>query len=213
MFHRKDLFVAYNGYDLVDWRHRRARCARGDRQGRVQGARRELGRMRADGWGCPSCARTERSSAFGSISYDAKTGAIVSLDVTQGATANTLLGQRHIPVSMIKGFRYGIGADLVFTNDEEEDAVRGAILVDDAVKELVVEGGLAERVGEATAVVADKAHHAVESVKPKVSEAAAVAGEAVNKGSVCDRPSAQARIGHVLRVQRGVRQGARPRGA
>ena len=71
--------------------------------------------------------------------------------------------------------------------------MRGAILVDDAVKELVVEGGLAERAGEATAVVADKAHHAVESVKPKVSEAAAVAGEAVNKGAYATGVSSSAR--------------------
>ncbi len=183
MFHRKDLFVAYNGYDLVDG----AIVVRDAPEATDKGACKALG-VNWDEcvlWvGLPvMCQDGTEFGLVGSVSYDAKTGAIVSLDVTQGATANTLLGQRHIPVSMIKGFRYGMGAELVFTNDEEEDAVRGAILVDDAVKELVVEGGLAERAGEATAVVADKAHHAVESVKPKVSEAAAVAGEAVNKGA------------------------------
>ncbi len=183
MFHRKDLFVAYNGYDIVDG----AIVVHDAPEATDKGACKALGVNWDDCvlWvGLPvMCQDGTEFGLVGSINYDAKTGAIVSLDVTQGATANTLLGQRHIPVSMIKGFRYGMGAELVFTNEEEEDAVRGAILVDDAVKELVVEGGLAERAGEATAVVADKAHHAVESVKPKVSEAAAVAGEAVNKGA------------------------------
>ena len=183
MFHRKDLFVAYNGYNIVDG----AIVVHDAPEATDKGACKALGVNWDDCvlWvGLPvMCQDGTEFGLVGSINYDAQTGAIVSLDVTQGATANTLLGQRHIPVSMIKGFRYGMGAELVFTNEEEEGAVRGAILVDDAVKELVVEGGLAERAGEATAVVADKAHHAVESVKPKVSEAAAVAGEAVNKGA------------------------------
>ena len=183
MFHRKDLFVAYNGYDVVDG----AIVVRDAPEATDKGACNALG-VNWDEcvlWvGLPvMCQDGTDFGLVGSISYDAETGAIVSLDVTQGATANALLGQRHVPASMIKGFRYGMGAELVFTNDEEEDAVRGAILVDDAVKELVVEGGFAEKAGEATAVVADKAHHAVETVKPKVSEAAAVAGEAVNKGA------------------------------
>ncbi len=182
MFHRKDLFVAYNGYDLVD----------GDIVVRDEPAATDKGACNALGvnwdecvlWvGLPvMCQDGTEFGLVGSVSYDAATGAIDHLDVTQGATANALLGQRHVPAAMIKGFRYGMGAELV-VSDDEEGGVRGAILVDNAVKGLVTEGGVAEKAGEATAVVVDKAHHVADTVKPKMSEAAAVAGEAVNKGA------------------------------
>ena len=49
--------------------------------------------------------------------------------------------------------------------------------------ELAVEGGLAAKAGEATAVVADRARETVEAVKPAVSTATKAAGKAVNKGA------------------------------
>ena len=54
---------------------------------------------------------------------------------------------------------------------------------DDEVAELSVEGGLAAKAGEATAVVADRARETVEAVKPAVSTATKAAGKAVNKGA------------------------------
>ena len=46
-----------------------------------------------------------------------------------------------------------------------------------------MEGGLAEKAGEATAVVVDKAHTAVDKAKPVASAAAKKTGEVVNKGA------------------------------
>lgn len=182
MFHRKDLFVAYNGYDIVDG----AIVVSDDPAATDKGACTALGINWDDCvlWvGLPvMCQDGTEFGLVGSVTYDAATGDIVTLDVTQGATANALLGVRHVPADLIRGFRYGMGAELAVA-DQEMDSVRGAILVDDAVKELPVEGGFAEKAGEATAVVGDKAHRAVEAAKPKAKEAAAVAGEAATKGA------------------------------
>ncbi|MDO4289985.1 MAG: PRC-barrel domain protein [Eggerthellaceae bacterium] len=184
MFHRKDLFVAYNGYDMVDG----SIVVRDAPEATDKGACKALG-VNWDEcvlWvGLPvMCQDGTEFGLVGSITYDAKTGAIVTLDVTQGATANALLGVRHVPVDLIRGFRYGMGAELVVSDQQdEENAVRGAILVDDAVKKLSVEGGLAEKAGEATAVASDKVHRAADAAKPKVDEAKAVAGAAATKGA------------------------------
>lgn len=182
MFHRKDLFVAYNGYDVVDG----AIVVRDDPTATDKGACEALG-INWDEcvlWvGLPvMCQDGTEFGLVGSVAYDAETGYIQTLDVTQGATANALLGVRHIPVDQIRGFRYGMGAELAVA-DQEMDSVRGAILVDDAVKDVPVEGGLAEKAGEATAKASDKAHKAIDAAKPKAKEAAAVAGEAATAGA------------------------------
>ena len=120
----------------------------------------------------------------GDVSFDPKTGEVRSLTVTQGATANALLGVREIPGHLIRGFKRGIGTALsVNGQDEGEEPILGAILVSDEVAELAVEGGLAAKAGEATAVVADRARETVEAVKPAVSTATKAAGKAVNKGA------------------------------
>ena len=121
---------------------------------------------------------------MGDVSFDPKTGEVRSLTVTQGATANALLGVREIPGHLIRGFKRGIGAALsVNGQDEGAEPILGAILVSDEVAELSVEGGLAAKAGEATAVVADRARETVEAVKPAVSTATKAAGKAVNKGA------------------------------
>ncbi|WP_172136958.1 hypothetical protein, partial [Adlercreutzia sp. ZJ473] len=184
MFRRKDLFVAYNGYELLDG----AVLVHDDPAATDKGACNALG-VNWDEcvlWvGLPvMCQDGTAFGLVGSITYDADTGAIVTLDVTQGATANALLGMRHVPADLIRGFRYGMGAELSVSDQEGgEDVVRGAILVDDAVKSLPVEGGLAEKAGEATAVAGDKARAAVDAAKPKIDEAKAAAGEAATKGA------------------------------
>ena len=57
------------------------------------------------------------------------------------------------------------------------------MLVDDAAKDLVAEGGVAEKAGAVTAVAVDKVHTTVDKAKPVVSEAAKKTGEVVNKGA------------------------------
>ena len=100
-----------------------------------------------------------------------------------GATANTLLGKRVIPASLIKGFRRGIGVALSNGNDgaeQEDDEIEyGAILVSDAAKDIPAEGSVAEKAGAATAVAVNKVNT---TVKPAVSNAAKKTTQAVGQG-------------------------------
>ena len=171
-----------NGYDVVDGNI----VVRDDPAATDKGACKALGINWDDCvlWvGLPvMCQDGTSFGIVGSVLFDAETGVIDSLMVSQGATANTLLGVRRVPLSMMRGFRRGMGAALTGGSVDDE-AELGAILVDDAVRDLPVEGGVAEKAGQATAIVGDKAHKAIDKMKPKASEAAAAAGEAVNKGA------------------------------
>ena len=157
MFRRKDVFVAYNGYDVVDGRIVVSQAP----EATGKGACKAMGVNYDDCvlWaGLPVIG--EDGTVYGTVgdvSFDPKTGEVRSLTVTQGATGN---GQ-----------------------DEGDEPILGAILVPDEVAELAVEGGLAAKAGEATAVVADRARETVEAVKPAVSTATKAAGKAVNKGA------------------------------
>lgn len=187
MFRRKDMFVAIDGYDVVDGRlvvnlepaatDYRATC-------------KALGVKWDDCvlWvGLPVMTEDGGNLGIvGTVAFDDRTGAIEYLITDSGATANALLGRREIPAGLVKGFRRGMGAALAQAGAEVldgDEAVLGAIMVDNQAKELATEGGLAEKAGEATAVVADKAQTAIDKAKPVVSNAAKVTGEAVNKGA------------------------------
>ena len=77
----------------------------------------------------------------GDVSFDPKTGEVRSLTVTQGATANALLGVREIPGHLIRGFKRGIGTALsVERAGRGEEPILGAILVSDEVAELCRRG-------------------------------------------------------------------------
>ena len=122
----------------------------------------------------------------GSVAFDRETGAVDSLETNSGATANALLGRRNgarLPDCRLQA-RHGQWPFRRRSGAGEGDAVElGAILVADEAKDLPVEGGMAEKAGKATAVAMDKAHAAVDKVKPVVSETAGKAGEAINKGA------------------------------
>lgn len=183
MFRRKDVFVALNGYDMVDGRI----VVRRDPEATDKGACKALG-INWDTcvlWeGLPVIDEAGHEYGLvGDVVFDDHTGEIESLAVTQGATANALLGVREIPASLIRGFKRGIGTALSMSGQDEENPELGAILVADEVADLAVEGGLAAKAGEATAVVADRARETVEAVKPAVSSATKAAGKAVNKGA------------------------------
>lgn len=183
MFHRKDVFVALGGYDMVDGRIvvRRAPDATD------KGACKALGINWDDCvlWvGLPVISQDGTEYGLvGDVLFDKNTGEVETLQVTQGATANALLGIREIPASLIRGFKRGIGTALSVNGEEGEEPILGAILVSDEVADLNVEGGLAAKAGEATAVVAERARETVESVKPAVSSATKAAGKAVNAGA------------------------------
>ena len=168
MFRRKDLFVAVSGYEIEDGRI----VVSNDPAATNRAACKALG---VDWDACVLWVglpvMTEDGDALGvvgSVTFDRKTG------------------KREIPANLVKGFRRGMGAALAQTGaegEESEEVVLGAILVAEEARDIAVEGGLAEKAGEATAVVVDKAHTAVDKAKPVASAAAKKTGEVVNKGA------------------------------
>ena len=186
MFRRKDLFVAVSGYEIEDGRI----VVSNDPAATNRAACKALG---VDWDACVLWVglpvMTEDGDALGvvgSVTFDRKTGVVDSVTTDSGATANALLGKREIPANLVKGFRRGMGAALAQTGaegEESEEVVLGAILVAEEARDIAVEGGLAEKAGEATAVVVDKAHTAVDKAKPVASAAAKKTGEVVNKGA------------------------------
>ncbi|MEG0072071.1 MAG: PRC-barrel domain protein [Raoultibacter sp.] len=186
MFHRKDRFAALDSCDLIDGRV----CVSNEPGATDQAACKRLG---VD-WdecvlwiGLPII--DENGEVFGVVGntvFNRLTGIVKNIEADKGSAAKALLGTCEIPADMIKGFRRGIGAALSQTGQGQpvDDTVEtGALLVSNEVESLTVEGGLAEKAGEATAVVGDKASKVVAKAKPKVAEAAKITGEAVNKGA------------------------------
>ena len=184
MFHRKDLFVSINGFDIVDGRV----VVRQTPDATDKGACKALG----IDWGTcvmweglPLMTESgETLGMVGTVTFDRATGAIATVTADAGATANTLLGTRVIPASYIKGFRRGIGVALVQQDEagaeQDEDEIElGAILVSDEAMKLVAEGSVAEKAGAATAVAVNKVNT---TVKPAVTNAAKATTQAVGKG-------------------------------
>lgn len=186
MFHRKDAFVAFDGFTVIDGHI----IVSSSPQAIGAGACKRLGINLDDCiiWsGLPVMTKDgETLGLVGNVIYDRTTGRVLQLEISQGATANTLLGKRCISASEILGFKRGMGTPL-YAADETDLNALGALVVSDAAKEAQVDGGVAQKAGEATAIVADKAQKTykkvVKKAKPKVEEASKVAGEAINKGA------------------------------
>ena len=186
MFRRKDKFVSIEGYDIVDGRI----VIRDVPEATDKAACKALG-VNWDEcvlWlGRPVMTAEGTSLGMvGNVTFNRITGAVDTFDTDSGATANALLGKRTIPADLVKGFRRGMGVALAQVGSEgreTDDVVLGAMLVDDAAKDLAAEGGVAEKAGAATAVAVDKVHSTVDKAKPVVSEAAKKTGEVVNKGA------------------------------
>lgn len=188
MFRRKDVFVSIEGYDLIDGRV----CIRTTPDATDKAACKSLGVNWDETvlWvGLP--IMTESGESFGrvgNITFNALTGSVYSIESDSGATSNALLGKRDIPGKMIKGFHKGMGVALAETglggiNQDEGDVELGALLVSDEVVTVDAEGGLAEKAGKTTAVVADKAGKAAAVAGEKASAAAKTTGKVVNKGA------------------------------
>ncbi len=186
MFHRKDLFVAFNGFHMQG----------GDIVLNDDAGSKDRSACKALSINLDECvvwvglpAITEDGTLLGyvdSVTFHGETGRVVQVELSQGATANTLLGRRVIPVEDVCGFKRGMGTQLYVADDDDEQAL-GAILVRDQAKAAEVAGGVAEKAGTATAVAADKAKRTYKKVrkvaKTKVEEASKAAGEAVEKGA------------------------------
>lgn len=126
----------------------------------------------------------ERLGYVGQVNFDLETGAVRDVVVFSGAAKDALLGKFVIPSELIKGFRWGVGDVIVMSeNDSEEDeGMRGGLVVDAKAKELVTTGGAAAAAGKATAVAANKVRTVKVKVQPKVQEGMKVAGAATTKG-------------------------------
>ena len=180
MFRRKDKFVSIDGYDIDGRPHRHSQRARGHRPRRMQEPRRQLGRLRAVDGLARHDRRTGRTFGRGGrrSRSTACTGTVDSLETELPARRRTLFwAQRTIPASMVaKAFqaRHGRGAGSKGrTACGPTKWTLGAILVaDEALDASRLEGGVAEKAGKAPRRwPIDKAHTAVDKVKPVVSEA------------------------------------------
>ncbi len=194
MFHRSDAFVSYLGLHRLDGKI----ILDQNPQSIEKGACKALGIKLDDCilWeGLPIVTQDGTTlGTVGNVKYDAHSGQVIEVEVSQGSTANALLGRRIIPADEIKGFRHGIGTRLYQTNDVTDDESLGAILVEDCAKQNKVEGGVAAAAGEATAIVADKAKTTYKKAKttykkvvkksaPTVKKVTKTAGEAIDKGA------------------------------
>lgn len=189
MFHRSDVFVALDGYHVVDG----IIMIDDDSASTGRAACKRLGVSWDDCviWqGLPlMTAGEQRLGYVGDVSFDAETGEVISLKVDKGASVDFLLGESELPASLIEGFKIGIGDNL--SKVSEDDFFRGAIVVSPAALSLERSGGVAEKAGAGAAVAAHKVGQAKakasekvnETVKPKVDEVAQKAGDAVNKGA------------------------------
>lgn len=193
MFRRQDSFVAFDGFLIID-----GNIVVKDTPGSVgKSACKRLG-IDLDEcviWiGLPIITEDGTSIGYiGAVAFERDTGRIVEVDVDQGATAKTLLGETHIPVSEIKGFRRGQGEKLN-EPDSDDGSSLGSLLVSDSVKTFSAQGGIAEKAGTTTAVIVDKTKKGAEQLKPKVrhvvkktqekaKDASKVAGKAVTDGA------------------------------
>lgn len=192
MFRRKDMFVSIKGFDWVDGRI----VVRNEPDAADRGAIKAMG-LNWDEcvlWlGLPVVSEGGESLGIvGDVLFNQRTGLVESITTDSGATANAILGKRTIPADEILGFRKGVGVALAEVGSEgvaqEEDSIElGAIVVTDEAARLDAEGGVAEAAGKATAVAVDKVKKSAEKVadkaKPVMSDAAKVAGEAINAGA------------------------------
>lgn len=185
MFRRSDIFVAFNGFTEEG----NALLLKEDANATDKGACKALA---IDLDACViwlglavMCQDGTDLGTVGDVVFDDRTGMVDHLVVSQGATANALLGTRKVPGSMVRGFKRGMGTQLYLSDDDDERAL-GAILVDDAVKGLDAQGGVAASAGEATAVIGDAAkkgyRRVAKKVRPKAEEAGKAASEAIDKG-------------------------------
>lgn len=187
MFHRSDLFVPIDGYDLVDGRV----VIRPDAATSGKAYCKEVGLNWDDCvlWvGLPVMSEDGESYGYvGNVTFNRITGTVDCFETDNGATSNALLGKRTIPADMVRGFKRGVGAALAQMGAEgyetDDEVQLGAMLVSKQVADLDSEGGMAEKAGQATAVAVDKVHTTVDKAKPVVSKAAEKTGEAVNKGA------------------------------
>lgn len=198
MFHRKDLFVALNGFHIEEGQV----VVHDEPEATDSKAVKAIG-VNWDAcviWvGMPVNTVSGRFLGYvDTVAFDSETGVVASLSTENGAANNAVLGKLVIPGKMVRGFRLGAGVPLESAdggNEEQgESGLAGTILVADEAAELTATGGVAAAAGKATAVVADKAKKGVaktkvaaaeqaERARPVAQKAAKATGQAVEAGA------------------------------
>lgn len=187
MFHRKDMFVALDGFSFADGRI----VIKDDAEATGFSACRRLGVSWDDCvlWeGMPLMTADGTAVGYvGKVTFSLADGAVESVEASNGAAAKYLLGALTVPAELVRGFKRGMGAHLAVRDDsrdtETSEEFLGAILVSDEVWELTPEGGWAESAGEFTAKAVARAKEKAAQYAPKVQEATHAAGEAINEGA------------------------------
>lgn len=185
MFHRKDLFVALDGFTLDDG----CILVHDDASATDKGALKALGVDwdRCVLWvGMPLMTQSGDFLGYAdTVTFDAATGDVLGVATENGAASDVILGKREIPASMIKGFRLGQGMAVAADGecDPDGEAALGAILVSDEALAIDIDGGVASAAGKATAVVADKAKKGAAKAKTVAKEQALKAKPAMDKAA------------------------------
>lgn len=199
MFHRKDLFVALNGFDVEDG----CVAVRGSAPVAGRSAVKTLGVSWDECviWiGMPVVTTEGNALGYvGDVAFDRATGAVEQVSVDTGVANDALLGKGVIPGALVKGFKGGRGETSISTGEGSDEASavpahEGAILVSAEAAGIAREGGAAAAAGKATAVAADKAKRGaakarvvvgerVQKAKPAAAATAKKAEEAVETGS------------------------------
>lgn len=181
MFHRPDLFVALDSFEVEDGN---IHVSEGNAAtGKAACKRMGIAWDECILWqGLPLMTEDgKRCGYVGDVVFETETGAVVSITVDRGKSAEVLLGTAEIPAAWIRGFKLGVGDKLATA--EGDDFMHGAIIVSSEALSVSAEGGVAEKAGAATAVAAAKVSNVADKVKPAASQAAHKTGEAVNKGA------------------------------
>lgn len=182
MVHRPELFVAFDGFDVVEGKVRISE----DKSSTGKAACKRLGVKWDDCiiWqGLPLMTEEgQRCGRVGDVVFRTDDGSVVLLRIDRGASAELLLGAAEVPACYIEGFTFGMGDTLLSAGESEEEEC-GAIIVSSEVLSLETQGGLASKAGAATAVAGNKASKALEKAKPVASDVAHKTGDAVNKGA------------------------------
>ena len=127
----------------------------------------------------------ERLGYVGQVNFDLETGAVQDVTVYTGAAKDAILGRFVIPANLIRGFAWGVGDVIVMSqNDtgEEDEGLRGGLVVAAEARELATSGGVADAAGRATAKATNEVRKVKVKVKPKIDEGVKKAGEATTKG-------------------------------
>jgi uncharacterized protein YrrD len=163
MFKRKDRFLAFDAFRIVD--------------GRV------VATIDRDSWDAAACKRLdldwdtclilegmalatksgEKLGVVDAVEYDERTGALIALHVAEGTASKALIGVQKIPRELIVGFR------------------DGRLLVKAAAGEIQAEGGLAAKAGEQAAVVTQVIREKTETARQTASDVGKKAGGAASK--------------------------------